>query len=589
MRIDAVSLPIKTITLDSSKISTKANVGDVLNVKVLASSNGEAKLEMPDGKTISVDSKVDLKALVGQTVDMVVTEKKDGKVLLETLNNFSSSNSGITLEQVKNLLSNLKLSDSSKNTQLIQEMMQNQIPVTKENLQTIMSNLAKYPELNVEKAVFMLANGVSFEEKSIDLLNQYAESKVALGNQVESIMKAIDKTDDTDTLKNIAEKLRIFQNNDLHSNIDEASQKIAKNIIDSLISKNDKQITELGGSNQADSAQQDNNTVINKNTESAVNSDILFKSGAKPSEVMNSSEIKILKQIIPLIKQSIIENIDAQIQQNQSAENLPKADVKVLKQEILGLNQNELEGLISSLPGDEKDSIQNMNIMSKASTDGRLLPGLINNHNLNKEMVKELKNQIRDILENNFVKNTSDSLADDLRIKEAYKELLVKLDTIKEAVSSNPNSSELTKLIGQTEDNIRFMNNISQYNTFVQIPLNVWGQNTNGELFVLKKSRKKVDPNNASVFLSLEMPNMGTTEVLVNVFGKNVSLSFRLEDEDTSNLVKKNASKISEAITQLGYCSVDISAGIIQEKTNLLNMSKVTGESAAKLGFDVKI
>jgi hypothetical protein len=292
-----------------------------------------------------------------------------------------------------------------------------------------------------------------------------------------------------------------------------------------------------------------------------------------------NAQTLILKEVLPIIKQMVLDNIENQSSMKSIVQN-PEAQqtIENMLKNVIKLNEDNITNLINKMPESDKFQVEkllvpklNLNVEERFNN----LQSVIGSDDINR-----IKSEIKSIFEKHFVKNTSENLAEDLRVNDSYKDLLLKLDVVKDAVSTQRSSDGLVNLITQTQDNIKFMNYLSQYNTFVQIPLNIWGQNTNGELFVLKKSQKKIDPNNASVFLSLDMPNMGLTEVLVTVSGRNVMCNFRLENEKIAGLVRKNASKLTEAISKLGYNAVDVGCGLIQKKTNLLEINKVASEAA---------
>ena len=87
------------------------------------------------------------------------------------------------------------------------------------------------------------------------------------------------------------------------------------------------------------------------------------------------------------------------------------------------------------------------------------------------------------------------------------------------------------------------------------------------------------------------MPNMGLTEVFINVTGKNVICNFRVQDDKIVSLIRKHASELVSALNGKGYNFVNIECGFIQKRTNLLDMNKVSiyGTTGKRQFFDVRI
>lgn len=150
------------------------------------------------------------------------------------------------------------------------------------------------------------------------------------------------------------------------------------------------------------------------------------------------------------------------------------------------------------------------------------------------------------------------------------------------------------------EKNINLLSRLilSNYNSFIQIPLNVWGQHTTGELYVLKnpsKGKKKLDPKNMSVFLSLDMRNLGLVEVLLNMADRSISMVVRLENEETIEFLKNNSMTstytLYNMLSEKGYKLVDLKFKQIDERINPLNASDHVHKSlkSKDYSFDMRV
>ena len=593
MKVDAFRAIAQTIDLEAGKISSKVNVGDVLHVQVVSASDKEVVLRLADGKTISASTLTPLNISAGDSVDFLINDKRDGKIFLETLKDNGTAPRGIETEQIKNILTSIKIPNNQRNIDIVNELIGREVPVNKENIQAVSNSLVKYPNLDVQKAVFMVANGVAIEEKSIGLLNQYAESKIALGNQIEALFKEIDNLNDQQALSKIFNNISSFENQ--------------------IKARSEAAVASAGsnGSNMESAKPSAEDTKTNPALISNLEKEKPMQEVKQLAvDRVQNSFAQIQKEILPAIKQIILDKVkqdEAKIeatnrgkvqdlnfseQKNIELKNINLNDIKFknveLKDIIKNIRLDELEAVIEKFSSGDKALIEQLLKSKDFNKEGNNLADFKDNSTINLE---HLKGKIKELFEKHFVSNQSDSLKEDLNVKESYKEILTKLDVIKDVLTKSEGSGQLLNLIRQTEDNIKFMNNLSQYNTFIQIPLNVWGHNTNGELYVLKNSKKKIDTNNANVFLSLQMPNMGLTEVLINVTGKSVTCNFRVEDDRIASLVRKHASELVNALNRQGYNIVNIDCGLIQKKTNLLDISKLSSQTgqAKRQPFDVRV
>ena len=126
------------------------------------------------------------------------------------------------------------------------------------------------------------------------------------------------------------------------------------------------------------------------------------------------------------------------------------------------------------------------------------------------------------------------------------------------------------------KDNIEFVNDINRHSVYMQIPLNIMDSNTTGELYILKRDskRKRIDPANVTVFLSLDTKSLGLVESLISINKKNISLNMRFENREVIDLFKESFQELYNSLQEMGYKLVDIKYRVIEEKVNLINANK---------------
>jgi uncharacterized protein (DUF342 family) len=87
--------------------------------------------------------------------------------------------------------------------------------------------------------------------------------------------------------------------------------------------------------------------------------------------------------------------------------------------------------------------------------------------------------------------------------------------------------------------------------------------------------RKRIDPGNVTVFLSLDTKSLGLVESLISISKKNISLNMRVESGEIIDLFKERFQELYNSLEEMGYRLVDIKYRVIEEKVNLLNVNKV--------------
>nr|WP_276020496.1 flagellar hook-length control protein FliK [Acetivibrio straminisolvens] len=195
-----------------------------------------------------------------------------------------------------------------------------------------------------------------------------------------------------------------------------------------------------------------------------------------------------------------------------------------------------------------------------------------------------------------FVKINEKVDSKEINVKEIYKDIYKKLEIVRNVLqdSNIPGKQEILNKLDNIKSNINFLNELNKHSVYFQIPLKVFDRNTTGELYILKRNngRKRIDPQNATVFLSLNTENMGQVDSLINVNRKNVSINLRLEKDEVYDFIKENYIELYEGLLKKGYKLVDIKYRLIDEKVNLINAQEVLSKEIERIrsrGFDCKI
>ncbi|NLU28115.1 MAG: flagellar hook-length control protein FliK, partial [Hungateiclostridium thermocellum] len=203
---------------------------------------------------------------------------------------------------------------------------------------------------------------------------------------------------------------------------------------------------------------------------------------------------------------------------------------------------------------------------------------------------------IKKSFEKMFAKINEEVEGRDINVKEFYRDIYKKLEIVSKVLEETdiPCKQEILNKVDNIKSDINFLNELNKHTVYFQIPLKIFDKNTNGELYILKRNngRKRIDPQNATVFLSLDTENLGQVDSLISVNKKNVSLNFRLEKNEIIDYIKENYIQLYEGLAKKGYKLVDIKYRLIDEKVNLLNAREVLEkeiERTRNRGFDCKI
>jgi len=184
-----------------------------------------------------------------------------------------------------------------------------------------------------------------------------------------------------------------------------------------------------------------------------------------------------------------------------------------------------------------------------------------------------------------FVKISQEGFANNneaavLNIKNNYKKILTVLEQLKLNTSKSSlnisDSLAITKHIDSLENNLKFIDVLSNYDTYIQVPLNVNDNKTTAEIYILKRGHKKrrIDPENSSILISLNTHNIGLVESLISINKKSISINMRVEDEEIIDFFKENYRHLFNSFSHKGYKLADIRYSIIKKKANVLSFAE---------------
>lgn len=186
-----------------------------------------------------------------------------------------------------------------------------------------------------------------------------------------------------------------------------------------------------------------------------------------------------------------------------------------------------------------------------------MLSGIMDNEVINKDTLQKItgKQEFSQIIDN-FVRQQlfikpEDVSADSL--KRLYGKILQDGKNIEEKLGDNPKMSAILQSNTSISNEVNFMNNISHFMSFVQIPLKMAEQNAHGDLYVYSKKGTADKKDEIKALLHLDMDNLGSMDILVTLHNKNVSTNFKVESDEILDYIEAHMDELSAALNKAGY------------------------------------
>ncbi len=519
--------------LNVSDILRKLAVGDIVRARVLDITANELTLKLFDGTVFSAKTMSLLDAQQGDIVDFIVKNNTNSQLVLETLkeNEYSQKSTNDSNLNLKQQLMDINIKPDKNNLEIAKEIKQNNLPLNKEIFGKLADTIIAFKNVTPQKAAYLLANNIELEEKNISLLNRIVDEKQKIGPMLKDTFEALSNLTGKDIMESVSMVLR--QNN------------------------NQKTSSELLNNNQK---QEFISNILEK---------VFYSSNQEKAPILSEIKEKLLKFVGSYLEHNSLEEMK-----------LNANDKMFTDKALLFLKENvkNFEGSGFYKENSIENSLKELFNKLKAITNGE------NDDTKSQTLQKiptessEYKKDLEEILQKFYVKIDENTGVDDLKIKKTYKDMYEKLEIIKHAVkqSNELQKNEILNKIDNLQSNLKFINDLNNHNTYIQIPLNILGKNTTGELYVLMKGSKgkKIDPQNASVLVSLNTPNLGQIDSLINVNKKNISLNIRVEEQSIISFIKGNYIQLYNSLLDKGYKLVDVKYRLIEEEVNAINAER---------------
>lgn len=170
-------------------------------------------------------------------------------------------------------------------------------------------------------------------------------------------------------------------------------------------------------------------------------------------------------------------------------------------------------------------------------------------------------------------------------------EKLQQLTNLTSLLGKEDLASQLSTGTGQIQENLEFMSQLNQLYPYVQLPLQLKGQATHGELYVYTKKKKALqNSNELSILLHLDMEQLGPIDVHIGMYYRQITTKFYLNDKDTIELIQSQMSTLEDKLLEHGY-SFKSEVLTRQEKIDFVNECLTNarkGPEMKRYSFDIR-
>lgn len=564
----------------SFDILSRLNTGDTLRAKVIDITANELLLKLFDGTLINAGAMTPVNAKRGDLIEFIVKNKVNNQLFLETLKDGGQNlDDSYVEDEIKNKLIELGIKPDKRNMEVASRIRDSGALINTETITKVVDAVVRFKNLTIDKAAYLISNNIVPEEKSIASLNSLVEGRTKLSTELLDLVSSLGRLQDKELAFAILKELNaldyatqktVEDNGSGASHIDYEDGRNYRNQKSGYIEED----SALKGGADIDK-HKDNFRLESKLPER----DIITKTLEKELGLVGIDKKEILQ-----IKKKTVDFID------NYRENIDEPEKRLI--EHLKSNVGGFDKLYRGNEKALKDVFYKA--FQRLKSDGAAEGSKVSNKR-HSEMDNAVE-VIKKSFEKMFVKVGDKTNSQDINVKEIYKDIYKKLEIVRKALENSdvPIKEEILSRVDSIKSNINFLNELNNHSVYLQIPLKIFDRNTTGDIYILKRNsaRNRIDPENATVFLSLNTKNLGQVDSLITVSKKNVSLSLNLEKDEIIDFIKANYIELYEELLKKNYKLVDIKYRLIDEKVNLLNAHEVLGKQIEKVrskSFDCKI
>jgi hypothetical protein len=513
-----------------AELLSNLEVGDTVKGKLIEMLGQSISIKTASGQifTAALMKAADINP--GQAVELSITSITDEGIFaeLKTDNQKPQVSDDAKMQQ---LLKQMDIKPEESNLQAAKLLVKYNMPVTKENISSLVNtqkSMESLAQVDAPKAVALLQSELNINNTEITKL---VKQTAVLEQQSQQILEALRSSVET-----VADDSKPLQ---------QADVKKFEQIPDNLPKQVEMQIQKPLENNPKAVMQQ------------------LADKVAGESELSKQEMPKLTKLIDTIAK--VFETV-SNTKPEQTAYMLSK-DIKIT-------------------PAAIKAMVDNNTGENRLSTQLESLENLVKTLEDNKVEVKEIKQELKKL----FLK--PEALLDKEQVSENLKDI-IKVSSKLEAMLKENNLDRKvdTSVLQDIRNNLDFTRNINSNINYLQIPIQVNEDKTTAEIYVFngKKRSKSVSSQNATILIALDLQQLGHIESLIAVNKKQVDITFKVEKEEFKKTISSVSNTLKEALEARGYSLNPLKVIDIKEKFNLLELEELTSVEAGQLHLDIRV
>ncbi len=537
--------------------------GNIFEGTVSSMKNGRVTLALSSGQQISarIEGKVQLS--LGQSMFFQVKSNDGSQIAIRP---FSVEGTGANYTLLE-ALSAAGVPAESDYLSMVNRMMEEQMPIDRNSIQQMARMVNAHPEIDVQTLVQLNKLGITIDEQNAAQFENYLDDKQAITNEFDQLIEELPQALESESLS--PQQMRNFGSefllaltdgledvplqNDGFTLQEMPTESVAENTIE-------KNITD--GNSLEKSALLENGELLQTTEDGeAVAQETAVEQSAQQSESYSATQ----HTLGALMDGKQLQNLNTML-----GELLGTDATRYTKDSCVVEVLKDIQQVLKDSLPIEREQI------------GKLFSS------------KEFVHMVKDTMQQQWTLQPQDLEADGTdKVAKLYDRMNSQLEKITEALKSiGQENTSFAQTAADIQSNVEFMNQINQAYTYVQIPLQMSGQNASAELFVYTNKKALAEGDRElTAFLHLDLDHLGATDVSVKMKNKQVSTNFYLDDDASYELISLNIERLEKRLQEKGYqCKVSVinEAKHVNFVENFLKKDQPSAGQLHRYSFDMR-
>lgn len=537
--------------------------GNIFEGTVSSMKNGRVTLALSSGQQISarIEGKVQLS--LGQSMFFQVKSNDGSQIAIRPFS-VEGTGANYTLLQA---LSAAGVPTESNYLSMVNRMMEEQMPIDRNSIQQMARMVNAHPKIDVQTLVQLNKLGITINEQNAAQFENYLDDKQAITNDFDQLIEELPQVLESESLS--PQQMRNFGSEFLLALTDGLEDVPLQNngfVLQEML-------TESGAQNTIEKNITDGNSL-------------------EKSAILENGELLQTTEDGETVTQETA--IEQSVQQSESYSATPHTLGALLDEKQL---QN-LNTMLGELLGTDATRYTKDSGVAEVLKDIQQV--LKDSLPIEREQIgklfssKEFVHMVKDTMQQQWTLQPQNLEADGTdKVAKLYDRMNAQLEKIVEALKSvGQENTGFAQTAADIQSNVEFMNQINQAYTYVQIPLQMSGQNASAELFVYTNKKALAEGDRElTAFLHLDLDHLGATDVSVKMKNKQVSTNFYLDDDASYQLISLNIDRLEKRLQEKGYqCKVSVinEAKYVNFVENFLKKDQPSAGQLHRYSFDMR-